>query len=65
LAQIRFYRGASGVSLPEYQDGAIFIISSPKTIDGYTTGDMFIDSDNGNRLHIKPNDAIYYKTQAQ
>lgn len=66
MAQIRFYRGASGVTLPSYQDGAVFIVANDAQKDGIPLGDMYVDvpgEDNtGQRLHIIPSDAIYYKT---
>lgn len=50
--RVRFYRGAQGTSLPAtHQDGAIFIIERAGTNN---LGDMYIDMDNGKRLHIVP-----------
>ena len=66
MAQIRFYRGASGVTLPSFQDGAVFIVANGARKDKIPLGDMYVDvpGDNnaGQRLHIIPEDAIYYKT---
>lgn len=67
MAQIRFYRGAD-VSLPAYQNGAVYIVSNQNfeptdtTGNGFYLGDMYVDVDEGKRVHIKPEDAIYYKT---
>lgn len=50
--RVRFYRGAQGTSLPAtHQDGAIFIIEREGT---NSLGDMYVDIDNGKRLHIIP-----------
>lgn len=50
--KVRFYRGAEGTSLPDTrQDGAIFIIERAGTNN---LGDMYVDMDNGKRLHIVP-----------
>lgn len=50
--RVRFYRGAQGTSLPAtHQDGAIFIIERAGTNN---LGDMYVDMDNGKRLHIVP-----------
>lgn len=69
MALIKFYRGASGVTLPSYQDGAVFIVANGKQKDNLDLGDMYVDvpgsNQEGQRLHIVPNDAIYYKTQAE
>ncbi|MBR6529624.1 MAG: hypothetical protein IKT62_06260 [Firmicutes bacterium] len=53
MALIKFFRGAAGVSLPEHHDGAIFIVER-----GSTTGDMYVDVENGKRLHIVPDSPI-------
>lgn len=59
--RVRFYRGAAGTSLPETrQNGAIFILER----EGSTGfGDMYVDMDNGHRLHIAPDNSLvpYYK----
>lgn len=65
MAQIRFYRGAAEDSLPNYQNGAVFVVSNTNFDDGYYLGDIYVDVDNGKRLKIKPNNAIYYKTREQ
>ena len=54
--KVKFYRGAQGTSLPATrQDGAIFIIERTGTdASGYNLGDMYVDMDNGKRLHIIP-----------
>ena len=59
--KVRFYRGAQGTSLPEtHQDGAIFIIERAGTNN---LGDMYVDMDNGKRLHIIPDsELITYKS---
>lgn len=66
MAQIKFYRGASGVTLPSFQDGAVFIVANGAQKDKIPLGDMYVDApdenNNGQRLHIIPQDAIYYKT---
>lgn len=50
--KVRFYRGEQGASLPSnHQDGAIFIIERDST---NALGDMYVDMDNGKRLHIIP-----------
>lgn len=50
--KVRFYRGAQGASLPATrQDGAIFIIERD-SVNGL--GDMYVDINNGKRLHIVP-----------
>ena len=58
--RIRFYRGAAGTSLPETrQNGAIFILER----EGSTGfGDMYVDMENGHRLHIAPDNSLvpYY-----
>ena len=54
--KVRFYRGAQGTSLPEtHQDGAIFIIERAGTNN---LGDMYVDMDNGKRLHIIPDSEL-------
>lgn len=57
--KVKFYRGTQGTSLPAtYQDGAIFII---ERIGSNNLGDMYVDMDNGKRLHIIPDkDFIVY-----
>lgn len=66
MAQIKFYRGASGVTLPSFQDGAVFIVANGAQKDKIPLGDMYVDvpgsNNTGERLHIIPQDAIYYKT---
>lgn len=66
MALIKFYRGASGVSLPAYQNGAVYVVANGQSKDGILLGDMYVDMPDENnqdqRLHIIPNDAIYYKT---
>jgi len=58
--KVRFYRGEQGTSLPATrQNGAIFIIERfGSDSDGYSVGDMYVDMDNGNRLHIIPDKEI-------
>lgn len=54
--KVRFYRGAQGTSLPAtHQDGAIFIIERDNTNN---LGDMYVDVDNGKRLHIIPDSEL-------
>ena len=54
--KVRFYRGAQGTSLPAtHQDGAIFIIERAGTNN---LGDMYVDMDNGKRLHIIPDSEL-------
>ena len=54
--KVRFYRGAQGTSLPNtHQDGAIFIIERAGTNN---LGDMYVDMDNGKRLHIIPDSEL-------
>ena len=53
MGKVKFYRGAAGVSLPEHQEGAIFIVER-----GDTTGDMYVDVENSKRLHITPDAPI-------
>lgn len=54
--KVRFYRGAQGTSLPAaHQDGAIFIIERAGTNN---LGDMYVDVDNGKRLHIIPDSEL-------
>lgn len=63
--KVRFYRGAQGASLPATrQDGAIFIVERTGTDElGYNLGDMYVDMDNGKRLHIIPDgELIIYKS---
>ena len=48
-----------GVSLPEHQDGAIFIIERSST-----TGDMYVDVEHGKRLHIVPDSPIKYVSKS-
>ena len=52
MAQVRFYRGEVGASLPnETINGAIFIVERDAQNN---LGDIYIDMDSGKRLHIKP-----------
>lgn len=60
MAQIKFYRGAQGSSLPSYQDGAIFVIARNDT-----EGDVYVDINNGKRLHITPNQTVVSHTTAE
>lgn len=54
--KVRFYRGAKGTSLPAtHQNGAIFIIERD---DVANLGDMYVDMDNGKRLHIIPDSEL-------
>lgn len=61
--KVKFYRGAQGTSLPTTtQDGAIFIIERLGSDGkGYGVGDIYVDMDQGKRLHIIPdnNFSIY------
>ena len=67
--KVRFYRGAQGASLPATkQDGAIFILERSGSTDGsYTLGDMYVDMDNGKRLHIIPDSefVVYNSSMVQ
>lgn len=57
--KVRFYRGAQGTSLPATrQNGAIFIIERSSNDNKYGVGDMYVDMDNGNRLHIVPDSEL-------
>jgi hypothetical protein len=60
--RIKFYQSTSAASLPEYQNGAIFIVQRDGTKQ---LGDMYVDVETGKRLHIKPEtDAkIYSETE--
>lgn len=52
MAQVRFYRGEVGASLPNQTiNGAIFIVERDAQNN---LGDIYIDMDSGKRLHIKP-----------
>lgn len=54
--QVKFYRGAAGASLPNsHQEGAIFIL---ERVNGSGLGDMYVDIENGKRLHITPDKEI-------
>ena len=54
--KVRFYRGAQRTSLPAtHQDGAIFIVERDNTNN---LGDMYVDVDNGKRLHIIPDSEL-------
>ena len=54
--KVKFYRGAQGTSLPvAHQDGAIFIIERSGSNN---LGDMYVDMDNGKRLHIIPDSEL-------
>lgn len=54
--RVKFYRGAAGTSLPKtHQNGAIFIIERDGTNN---LGDMYVDMDNGKRLHIIPDSEL-------
>ena len=54
--RVRFYRGEQGTSLPAtHQNGAIFIIERAGTNN---LGDMYVDMDNGKRLHIIPDSEL-------
>lgn len=59
MGLVKFYRGAAGVSLPEYQEGAIFIVERSST-----TGDMYVDIEQGKRLHIVPDSPIKYVSKS-
>ena len=53
MAQLKFYRGAQGDSLPVHQDGAIYIVDSGDTpVNGVATGKMYVDTQNNRRLGI-------------
>ena len=54
--KIRFYRGTQGTPLPEtHLNGAIFVLERSGTDDdGYGLGDMYVDMNEGKRLHIIP-----------
>lgn len=55
--RVRFYYGAQGTSLPDIrQDGAIFIVERDAANN---LGDMFVDMDNGKRLHIVPDSGYH------
>ena len=55
--RVRFYRGAQGASLPAaHQDGAIFIVERDQNNN---LGDMYVDIDNGKRLHIVPDSGYH------
>lgn len=60
---ILFYRGMSEATLPAIKDGSIFVIASDeiKNLNGQTEyyGDMYVDVSDTDRLHIRPNDAVY------
>lgn len=58
--KVKFYRGAQGTSLPtSTQDGAIFIIERLGSDGkGYGVGDIYVDMDQGKRLHIIPDKEI-------
>lgn len=52
MAQVKFYRGEIGTSLPsESINGAIFVIERDKENN---LGDIYVDMESGKRLHIKP-----------
>ena len=54
--KVKFYRGAAGTSLPEsHEEGAIFILEKNSNND---LGDMYVDIENGKRLHIAPEKEI-------
>lgn len=53
MSLVKFYRGGAGDSLPQHQNGAIFIVERSDT-----TGDMYVDVEQGKRLHIKPDSPI-------
>ena len=60
MALVKFYRGVQGASLPAYTNGAIFVVAN-----GDTSGDIYVDVDNGKRLKIRPNDVVTAKTTAE
>lgn len=61
--KVRFYRGAKGTSLPAtHQNGAIFIIERDDTAN---LGDMYVDMDDGKRLHIIPDQPFQVYTSSQ
>ena len=62
--QVKFYRGTAGTSLPDtHQDGSIFIIERRNSTDGiYTLGDMYVDINEGKRLHIIPDSGFKFYT---
>lgn len=60
MAKIKFYRGAQGASLPSHQDGAIFIVAADNN-----RGDMYVDIENGKRLHIVPEQPVIEHTTAE
>lgn len=72
---VLFYRGKDEENLPAISDGAIFVIDSQKQVRGKITnedvnnhyGNMYVDvgsGDTGVRLHIKPEDGVYFRKKA-
>lgn len=66
MAQVKFYRGNQGVSLPEHEDGVILVVgSNTSEKSGIYYGDLYVDVAEGKRLHIKPNEAFSYLTYSE
>ena len=66
MAQVKFYRGNQGVSLPEHEDGVILVVgSNTAERQGVYYGDLYVDVNGGKRLHIKPNEAFSYVTYTE
>ena len=60
MSLIKFYRGATGVSLPAVQDGAIFIVKrEADAVSGAQLGDMYVDMGQ-DRIHITSESPIQY-----
>ena len=65
LPTIRFYRGASGISLPARRNGAIFVVHSnapENENEELYYGDIYVDVEEGQRLHITPHDTVLERT---
>lgn len=58
MTQIRFYRGTLGTSLPAHNEGAIFVLQGEQLEGDIYKGDLYVDVDQGKRLHITENSPI-------
>ena len=57
MSLVKFYRGSANVSLPAHNEGSIFVITRDDS-----HGDIYVDVEEGKRLHIIPDSPITYLT---
>ena len=60
MGLVKFYRGSANVSLPAHNEGSIFVIARDDT-----HGDIYVDVEQGKRLHITPDSPVEVYTTAQ